>query len=109
MRLFISTKIQFDGKKLNLINWTRFRKKILLRILFKKEGTQAFTFGTDGVKCTQEQEVISLLRSSVSKSVRFQWKIRFQEKEAALSMIVEMERFLTVATLKSLGNCKHKG
>ena len=74
----------------------------------KEDDTQVFTFGTKEVKCTWESKDISLSRSSISTSVRFQRKIRSQDREVSLPNMAEMERFLVVVTLESLGNCKHK-
>ena len=48
-------------------------------------------------------------RSSISKKVRLRRKLKFQEKGRAEPRIEEIEIFLFVTTLNSLGYCDLKG
>ena len=49
-------------------------KKDFIENTLEEEGTQAFASGTNEDKCTWERKVISLSRSSISKSIRLRWK-----------------------------------
>ena len=82
----------------NLIGWKetesnkldKAKKRVLLRILLKKKVPKLLHLEQMETIVHREREVISLLRSSISKSIRLQWKIRFQEKELALPKIAEV-------------------
>ena len=75
------------------------RKKDFIENKPKEDSAHANASATDVDKCTWVREVISSLRSSISKSIRLQRKNKFQENKEALPHIAEMERFLTVMTL----------
>ena len=66
----------FTYQKINKL--IKAKKKDFIDNTLEEEGTQAFTFGTDGDKGTREREVICLSRSLISKLVRLQWKNKFQ-------------------------------
>lgn len=46
------------------------KKRDFIENKLEEDNDQALAFGMDGVKCTQMREDMSLLRSSISKSLR---------------------------------------
>ena len=105
--IFIKNFARWKGTKSDKLD--KVMKKDFIENTLEEEGTQTFASGVNGDKCTWKSEVISLSRSSISKSIRLRWKIRSQDKEVSLPKMTEMDRFLVVVTLKSFGNCEHKG
>ena len=89
--------------------WDKTRKKDLTVKRLEGDKDQDLLSGTEGDMCRRSRDRIRLSKSSISESVRFRRKLKFQEKGREYPRIDEIGAFLSMTTLSNLGYWIPKG